>query len=184
MLTLIFNGSPRPRGDTAGLIDLLTAQLPGEVKVIRAYAAGISPCVDCRHCWQHPGCTVKDGWAEIDRLIRESDNIIIASPIYFSELTGPLLSLMTRLQQYFSARFFRCEEPIEKPKKGGIVLVGGGDGHMSTASETAATLLHHMNCRNIAPAVCVHNTNRTPAPEEPGIAEKITELASFFKHRE
>ena len=184
MLTLIFNGSPRPQGDTAGLIDLLTAKLPGEVKVIRTYSAGVSPCVDCRHCWEHPDCGIKDGWQEIDQLIRESDNIVIASPIYFSELTGPLLSLLSRLQQYWCARFFRQEEPIEKPKKGGVILVGGGDGHMNTASETAADLLHHMNCREIFPAILCHNTNRIPVAEEPGITGKIAELARLLEHRE
>jgi len=49
--------------------------------------------------------------------IQECDNILIASPLYFSELTGKLLDVGSRLQTYFCARFFRNEEPIVKSKK-------------------------------------------------------------------
>lgn len=44
--TLIFNGSPREKGDTVSLINLLLDRLEGESVVISAYRAGISPCMD------------------------------------------------------------------------------------------------------------------------------------------
>jgi len=44
---------------------------------------------------------------EIYKYIEECDNILIASPLYFSELTGKLLVVGSRLQTYFCARFFR-----------------------------------------------------------------------------
>ena len=94
-----------------------------------------------------PGTGV--GIPDKNEYIQECDNILIASPIYFSELTGRLLDVGSRLQTYFCARFFRKEEPILKPKKGAVILVGGGDGHMEKAYGTACTLLHHMNCRQI-----------------------------------
>lgn len=49
---------------------------------------------------------------------RNAINILLASPIYFSELTGKLLDLGSRLQIYYSARFFRREEPVPKSKRG------------------------------------------------------------------
>lgn len=58
-------------------------------------------------------------------------------------------------------RFFRNEEPIVKSKKGAVILVGGGDGHIDKAMGTAYTLLHHMNCHNIHEAVYSRNTNKT-----------------------
>ena len=61
-------------------------------------------------------------------------------------IVGKLLDVGSRLQTYFCARFFRKEELIIKSKKGAIILVGGGDGHINTAYSTACTLLHHMNC--------------------------------------
>lgn len=39
MKTLIFNGSPRPKGDTAGLLGLLKEDLAGEYRQVDAYRA-------------------------------------------------------------------------------------------------------------------------------------------------
>ena len=138
--TLILNGSPRINGDTAGLIGKMTGRIGGEYKIVDAYRCSVSPCLDCRYCWENSGCAIRDEMQEIYEYIQECDNILIASPIYFSELTGRLLDVGSRLQTYFCARFFRKEEPILKPKKGAVILVGGGDGHMEKAYGTACTL--------------------------------------------
>ena len=154
MKTLILNGSPRANGDTASLIKELTKKLPGEYKIVNAYQCDVSPCVDCR--------------------------ILIASPVYFSELTGKLLDLGSRLQTYYCAAFFRKEKPIPKEKKGAVILVGGGDGHMEKAYSTARTLLHHMNCQSIHDLVSSHNTNTIPAVDDPIALQGIDSIVDFF----
>lgn len=181
MKTVIWNGSPRKNGDTASLLKKLRELLPGEIIEIPAYFCDISPCVDCRYCWEHSGCCRKDGWQELEQTLLACDNVVIASPVYFSELTGPLLSVLSRLQQYFCARAFRGENTPFSPKKGGILLVGGGDGSPRRAKEMAETLLRQMNCREIFPALICHNTNAAPALSELGILEKLQALADFFK---
>ena len=164
MKTLIFDGSPRKNGDTAALIAAFTEQLSGEYTVIRAYEErDISPCMDCRYCWDHPGCVIRDGMGKIYRLIEESDCIVIASPLYYSELTGPLLSLLSRLQVYYCARKFQGIRLIEKQKTGAILLCGGGDGGPEQALKTARMLLRSMNAAEILPPVMSLNTNEIPA---------------------
>lgn len=54
---------------------------------------------------------------EIYSYIQEGDNILIASPVYFSMLTGKLLDVVSRLKTYFCARYFRKAEPIFKKKE-------------------------------------------------------------------
>ena len=180
MKTLILNGSPRENGDTASLIKELTKQLPGEYKIVNAYQCDVSPCIDCRYCWQHTGCSIQDEMQEIYSCIQECDNILIASPVYFSELTGKLLDLGSRLQTYYCAAAFRNEKPILKEKKGAVVLVGGGDGHMEKAYSTACILLHHMNCHDIHDLVSSHNTNTTPAADDTDAIRGINSIVSFF----
>lgn len=182
MKTLILNGSPRPQGDTAGLIGIVRESLAGEVKIVDAYRADISPCLDCRCCRERPGCAIGDGMQEIYAYIEDCENILIASPIYFSELTGKLLDVGSRLQTYFSARFFRGTEPIPKPKKGAVILVGGGDGNPEKAFDTARTLLRHMNCREIYGPVTSHNTNRRPAIQDRQAAVGARRIAAFFNN--
>lgn len=165
MKTLIFNGSPRKNGDTSSLVIKIVENLKGEYKIVHAYDCGIQPCIDCRYCWKNRGCRISDNMQEVYQYILECDNIIIASPIYFSELTGALLNVGSRLQTYYCARSFRKEKPIEKEKKGAVILVGGGDGNTDQPYHTARILLHHMNANSIYPVVCFHNTNNQPAIE-------------------
>ena len=183
MKTLILNGSPRKNGDTAALIRELTGKLTGEYKIVDAYRCSISPCVDCRYCREHSGCAVEDEMQDVYSYIQECDNILIASPIYFSELTGKLLDLGSRLQTYYCAAFFRKETPIAKEKKGAVILVGGGDGHMDKAYSTACTLLRHMNCRTIHDPVCSHNTNAVPAASDMDAIRGIGSIIRFFSGR-
>lgn len=180
MKTLIFNGSPRINGDTDILLKIVKENIVGEYKIVNAYRCQISACVDCRYCWENTGCAIEDEMQEVYNYIQECDNILIASPIYFSELTGKLLDVGSRLQTYFCAKIFRKEIPIAKEKRGAVILVGGGDGHMEKAYETACTLLHHMNCRNIHPLVSSHNTNVRPAIEDGVALEGINSILEFF----
>ena len=180
MKTLIINGSPRPNGDTVSLIRRLEEDLDGEYKVVDAYRCNISPCVDCRYCKEHSGCAIQDEMQEVYPYIQECDNIVIASPIYFSEVTGKVLDVCSRLQTWFCARFYRGETPIPKPKKGAVILVGGGDGAPDKAYGTACTLLHQMNCRDIHPMVCSHNTDRQPAIKDAQALAGVESIAQFF----
>jgi len=176
MKTLIFNGSPRKNGNTSALVDKLSRLLDGEVKIIRAYDCGVRPCIDCRYCWENSGCAIKDGMQAIYEDIREADNIVIASPIHFTELTGQLLVVLSRLQTFWSARFLRREEPVPKKKKGGIIIVRGGVGALKRARETAEALLLDMNAQP-AGLVFADNSDVIPSAEVPEVLEKIRALA-------
>ena len=180
MKTLIINGSPRLSGDTASLVRRLAEHLRGEVTIVDAYRCNISPCVDCRYCWQNEGCAISDGMQELYAYLESCDNAVIASPVYFSELTGKTLDLGSRLQTYFCARFFRNVSPRLKEKRGGIILVGGGDGSINKAEDTARILLRHVNCRNIFPTVSYHNTNSSPAVSDPETLDSTDRLALFL----
>jgi len=113
MKTLIFSGTPRKNGDTMALINEFIKYLDGEYKI----DCHIHPCIDCRYCWQNDGCCINDEMQEVYKYIQECDNILIASPLYFSQLTGQLLAITSRLQTYFCARYFQNIKPIKKEKK-------------------------------------------------------------------
>ncbi|MBP3443176.1 MAG: flavodoxin family protein, partial [Methanocorpusculaceae archaeon] len=84
--TIIINGSPRVNGNTAFLIAELKKHLEGEVIEISAFRSGIAPCVDCRACWTTAKCVVEDDMQII--YDDDFDNIVIASPVYYSTLPG------------------------------------------------------------------------------------------------
>ena len=178
--TLIFNGSPRRNGDTVSLLRVLTEELTGEYRVVDCYRADISPCIDCRSCRRELRCVIDDGMQALYPFIRACDRIVIASPIYYGELTGKLLDVASRFQLYYSARFFRQEDPGLRPKKGGVVLVGGGDGDPKKAYATAKILLRQLNVTEVFPLICSHGTNTLPAIEDEKAVSAVRKLAAFL----
>ena len=183
MKTLIFNGSPRLKGDTQSLIKVLLESLEGEHKIVNAYYEHIAPCIDCRYCVRCKGCAFKDDMQKIYDYIEECDNIIIASPIYYSQLTGPLMSVASRLQVYYCAEKYRKDKMITKEKKGAVLLVGGGNGNPERAFETATTLLSQMNCTDIHDLVCCHNTDNVQAINDASTVEGVKRIAEYFNKR-
>ena len=180
MHTLILNGSPHKNGDTAALISALREYLCGEVTQIDCYRANISPCVDCRWCTKNPGCAIKDEMQDIYPIIESCDNIVIASPVYFSLPTAPVLSVCSRIQTYFCASFFRKSPVPIKPKRGGILLAGGGSGSAAPAEDTARRILKYMKAKQIGPVVASLATDKIPAREDPSIHQQAQALAVFL----
>ncbi len=176
MKTLIFNGSPRKHGETAYMIRTLQEALGGEYRVVDAYRADIRPCADCRWCFEHAGCAIRDEWQEVFSYIEECDHIIMASPVYFEEITGMLLAVMSRLQTCFSARYIRREEPVPKRKTGGVLLVAGSIGPREKAESTAEMLLKQMNCSSLG-TVYVNCTDKVSVRDREDILQEIRGLA-------
>lgn len=184
MKTLILNGSPRKKGDTAALLDIFRENMPGEIKTINAYYCGVSPCVDCRYCWKHNGCAIQDEMQEIYQDIQDCDNVLIASPVYFSELTGKLLDLGSRLQTYFCAKYFRKENPVPKAKRSAVLLVGGGKGNMEKAYDTAQILLRDINAGEVFPLVSWHGSDDAPPAKQPEMIQGIRDICRFFQRED
>lgn len=180
MHTLILNGSPHKNGDTAALIAALRENLQGEVTQIDCYRAGISPCTDCRWCTKNPGCAIKDEMQDLYPILESCDNIVIASPVYFSLPTAPVLSVASRIQTYFCASFFRKQPVPIKPKRGGILLAGGGSGSAEPAEATARRLLKYMKAKEIGPVAASLKTDRIPARDDADALSAARELADFL----
>ena len=179
MKTLIINGSPRKNGDVMRLVNEMIESLEGEVRIVHTYYDGISPCVDCRYCWNKPECCINDGMQEIYKHLNEMDNVIIASPIYFSELTGQLLSFASRFQVYWVARYLRRDKEFKLKEKNGVLLIsaGGDSGNLEErAFKTASYIFGQINTKLIGMACAMH-TNDLPAKDDGEALRKARELA-------
>lgn len=165
MRTLIFNGSPRKSGDTAFLISELTKNLSGEVKIVDAYFDKILPCTDCRYCHKNDKCCIEDAMQNIVEDLVLCDNFIIASPLYFSELTGQLLSVLSRLQMLWSQKFIRKNIIFEKEKKGVLVITAGNKGDTKSAENTASIIFKLTNTKVVGTVFSL-NTDTISASED------------------
>lgn len=179
MNTVIFNGSPRRNGDTEVMLQEAVKHLMGEILTIRAYDDTIKGCVDCRYCWTHPRCAFPD-WLAVDEAIREADNIIVASPVFFGNVTGDLLRAMSKVQVYWSARYLRGEQIIPKPKKGGIILAYAGNCDPKYPVHTLKAYLRNMRVEQFFDPVISADTDRIPAKEDEACLTQARALAQFL----
>jgi multimeric flavodoxin WrbA len=186
MKTLIYNGSPKRNGDTAALVHELAAHLDGEVKIL-SVDDRISPCIDCRYCWEHAGCTIFDEMEVAYPYLEACDNIVIASPIWFSSLSGPLLNMTSRIQTKWAGTYFRKEAVTSKVKNGVIILVGAEPGTEVIPTQTALTIMKYMyvDRPNVIKIYSLNTNNRPAAQDEDALAEcrKAAETLNRFREK-
>ncbi|MDF2674237.1 MAG: NADPH-dependent reductase [Clostridiales bacterium] len=167
MKTLILNGSPRKNGHTVALINEMTAVLEGDIKIVNCYTANISPCIDCRYCFTHKGCSIKDEMQDIYDYLVDCDAVVIASPMHFGTLTAKTISVCSRLQSYWSSRHVRKENKDNlKPKYGALIVTTGGSWpNMNLLAEGIADFIFdHTETEQIG-SVYAKETDKFPAKE-------------------
>ena len=184
MKTLAIMGSARPNGRTSGMLDLLLKQLEGEYEIINAYKAHINPCTDDRYCWKKRGCSLKDGMQEIYRKIDEADNIILASPMYFYSVPGPMKIIIDRLQMFWAGRL-RNDKPKGFIKKGVILMVGGApafEKQFLAGEIVLKAVLGDLSARCIG-MVTFSNTDKENPVDSDVVKTSIKEIAAILNSK-
>ena len=133
MLILGLQGSPRKRGNTSFLLSTFmdeAEKLGARTHVVEATKENIVPCKGCFYCEEHGYCVTQNDamMPEIFPLLREADVILLASPIYFYNVTAQLKALIDRCQTLWS-RIYRLnlEDPGSKTRRGfqGLACISG-----------------------------------------------------------
>lgn len=177
--TLIVNGSPRVHGNTAALIDELKQHLDGEIIEISAFRSSIAPCVDCRGCWTTARCVVRD---DMEVFYGDDfDNVVIASPVYFADLPGQMMNLISRMQPWHAAMFFLNDPLKQRPKKAGLILTAGSKGNAMSATRHAGTLFKLLNAKGFDEHIVVSgNTDTIPADQDEKALADARALAAWL----
>lgn len=92
-------GSPRKNSNTDMLLDeMIRGAEENGHNVIKHYIHNlrVSPCQACGVCIQGKNCVLKDDGLEVTHQIAQADGLIIATPIYFGQMTGELKVLIDR----------------------------------------------------------------------------------------
>ncbi|MBF0451555.1 MAG: NAD(P)H-dependent oxidoreductase [Candidatus Magnetomorum sp.] len=133
MLVLGIQGSPREKGNTKALLSAFmdTAQKTGaETIVVNAYKTHIQPCIECGICEKNGFCSINDDMQnEIYPLLRRADIIVLASPIFFYNVTAPLKAFIDRSQTFWARKYrLNLEDPRRKFRKGLLLALGATKG--------------------------------------------------------
>lgn len=120
---IVLNGSPRTKGNTAGLIRSFTegaTKAGHQVTCFELQKMNIHPCIGCGNGGKKPEspCVQKDDMEKIYAAYREADVICLASPLYFWTISGQLKCTIDRL--YAIAE---CDGDLAHPKKECVLLM-------------------------------------------------------------
>ena len=178
MYTLIVNGSPRPNGDTAALIRAFCGELPGEWEILNVRDGKTAPCLDCRRCHTREGCALRDGMDEFWPRLQRAGLLVFASPVYYGQPSGQLLSWATRLQYAFVSAHIRRDPDFSLGKRLGAVLLaaGGGTKEPEPALRTMRLLLREGRAEYAGFAAAMQ-TDRLPAREDAAALDGARRLA-------
>ena len=113
MQILVLNGSPRPHGNTAAMVEAFRkgAEENGHVvTVVNVCQKKIAGCLACEYCHQEGSgherqCVQKDDMQEVYPLLDEAEIIVLASPVYYHGFSGQLQCAINRIYA------------LDKPKK-------------------------------------------------------------------
>lgn len=127
MNILILNASPRKNGYTAQVLREIQKSIDPQhlCEWVDINNINIKPCQGCLSCRPCNECVLpEDDGHRIARLIKHSDALVIGSPTYFSNITGPLRTLIDRSLTAFeeiAASGLEIPVPLHKGKKAAIV---------------------------------------------------------------
>ncbi len=121
---IILNGSPRPRGNTASMIEAFekaAKDLGIEVHRYNMFSLNIRDCRECNACYRPPErpCIQKDDFNPIAEDIRTADGIVFSSPVFWFSMTANLKLIIDRMYCYSGLSFDIGE------KKVGIIAAAG-----------------------------------------------------------
>ncbi len=134
MLVLGLQGSPRKKGNTSYLLELVLEQAArrgAETRRIDVSRSNIRPCMGCTNCEKKGYCAIADDEmaTELYPLLRRADLILLATPIYFYNATSQLKKVIDRSQTLWARKYkFGLADPGRPWRRGMMLAVGATKG--------------------------------------------------------
>ncbi len=117
---IIINGSPRKNGVDSSVASLISEEFAKDgnvTEIVNICEKNIHGCIGCMSCRKTGTCVQKDDVQDIIAKMRDSDMLILMSPIYFGGETGQMKTFTDRLTSAFSG-----ERPMGSVRVAKILL--------------------------------------------------------------
>lgn len=178
MNILAINGSPNRRGHGAKIIEAMlrpAAKVGCRTEVVHIYDKRISGCAACDHCKRsaEASCAVDDAMQVLYRKIKAADAVVISTPVYMGQVSGPLKTFLDRWYAFLDAKFRVRNLPGKK-----LVVVVTSGAPTGTYSDVAKYLKRWMgDFLKMVPVAVIEagslKRGGHPGPETVRKAEKV-----------
>ena len=129
---VIFRSSPRENGNTNALTDVVAAELKQAGCIVTEFDLNdmdIKPCTSCRECqkdWSVVNCAQYDDFGTVAAAVKESDLMILSTPIYSWYCTPPMKAMLDRMVYAFNMYYGEERGPsLWKSKQVAVVTTCG-----------------------------------------------------------
>jgi multimeric flavodoxin WrbA len=130
---LLISGSPKSEGNTAQLIEECAKVIQENgvrAEIVSFSDMKIESCTACGKCSEMGSCNIADGLNKVIDSLRESQGLIVGSPVYFGTARGDVMSALQRIG-YVS----RNTDQFLAGKVGGAIAVARRGGQTFTLQE-------------------------------------------------
>ena len=133
MLVLGLQGSPRKKGNTNYLISKFmdAAERHGAQTIsIDVTKKNVIPCKEYTVCEKKGFCPIDDDVKEeIYPLLRRADVVVVASPIFFYNMSAQLKAVIDRCQTFWARKYrLKLKDPGAPMRRGFLLSVGATRG--------------------------------------------------------
>ena len=113
----------------SALAGVRSAQPHAEVEKVVLGELKIAPCRNCGFCEREGVCRFagSDDMGRIYEMVDGFDRFVVATPIFFANVSAQLKAMFDRCQPYWVRRFLRHERHPNRDRKGLFLCVGGFD---------------------------------------------------------
>ena len=169
MKVIAIVGSPHSQGNTSYLVDEALKEMAAEGIETEKIVLGecvVNPCLGHADCGTYTVCKIKDDAPGIIKKYNEADAVILASPVYFYNISAQMKAFIDR-------NFFTFTHGGKKKAKyAGLIAIGGGGG----ADETIAALKRFAGLPDEDCIAVTGYTGQEPVKNKPDLVQKAKEL--------
>ncbi|MBF7096726.1 flavodoxin family protein [Alkalibacter mobilis] len=186
MKITVLIGSHRRKKNTQDLVDAFLENLKegNEIEYVNLLDKKVEICLACDYCRQHyDECIIKDDREAIMNSFKESDLIVIATPLYFNSVTSRMKIFIDRTQVLYNG-WYHFKDPIFKEKKNVVILANGGSptypNQFQGVDVECQHFLGNINA-NVIEDLRYNNTDRNPIKENEKAQRELREAAIRVK---
>ena len=133
MEILVIYGSPRLTSNSAAIAERIIAPFEESGANVRRFGINLMRCRACQACYgckkdDDGGCVIRDDMAPALDAVVNCDLLLLASPVYFGEVTAQMKSFIDRMYGFYLPNFMQRER-MSRLKPGKILSFVMTQGH-------------------------------------------------------
>ncbi len=174
--------SPRKNANTDTLVTAAAEGAKENGKDVQIFHLNVlrdkRGCQGCNSCKANGGkCVTRDDLTAVLDAVRDSEGVILSSPVYFGEACGQYRMLEDRFYGFLTADFGASFAP---GKKVAVITTAGTAGADKLADKMEGTMKKYFKCESVGKLAVVTNNEAEFSAKHADVLEQARALGKKF----